>query len=668
MTSAMYDSSFLTKRRRDKAISDSFLNRIQNATNPTTGSAPLLGISQQSIINHVNMGQMSQYRKSDGGCTLVSPGCPCGPASVAPAGPCIVDFNSYWATNIISNNVENAFANVVSPCGNVYVVGYYVQQTTFNNFSSAPPSSGAAVGVSPYGTITAPSGTPATNEFTYVVKYDVNGVVQWVTHLGPVSGTGSSPPYGVAIDANENVYVTGYHSASSNTNLSIYSASGLVPTLYAEVPYTTGTFIGYLVKYDTNGQALWATKFDTSGNGENRIAVDAQSNVYLTGYYTGSLVISNYQSVSSGPPPTITFSSFGTIAAPAAGQSNGFVLKYNSAGTCQWATTLEITTVIPGNAYTVQGNGIAVDSSGNVYVIGNYSRQTTSAIVLQINNASGTSPTPYGTFPSVTGIGQIFLVKYNTNGQVQWATSMDGLSNNTGNAIALDSSGNVYITGMLQSTITFRTFGSLTSPITLNAYGTISSTGSQDAFVAKYSSNGQSILWATKIGRQAPAASSDEQGTGIAVDTNGNAYVCGYTSGITSGTIMFWSFGSQGVPPPSPPAINLNANNYFSNFPIGKAGFLVKYDTSGTVQWATSLTTGNSTTLGTQPTAVSLDPNGNPHISGFYSQQNLLINNYDIGTSAPMTMTPYGTLSFTSPLPSDRNVFLVKYNSSGQVI
>lgn len=79
MPTTIYDSSLITQRRRDKTISGSFINRIQNPTNPTTGSAPYLGITEQSIINTVKNGQMSQYRKDDGGCTSISTGCPCIP-------------------------------------------------------------------------------------------------------------------------------------------------------------------------------------------------------------------------------------------------------------------------------------------------------------------------------------------------------------------------------------------------------------------------------------------------------------------------------------------------------------------------------------------------------------------------------------------------------------
>jgi hypothetical protein len=79
MPTTIYDSSLLTKRRKDKAESGSFLLRINNPTNPNTGYAPALGIWDQSIIQSVQNGNMKYYRKGDGGCTTVNNGCPCPP-------------------------------------------------------------------------------------------------------------------------------------------------------------------------------------------------------------------------------------------------------------------------------------------------------------------------------------------------------------------------------------------------------------------------------------------------------------------------------------------------------------------------------------------------------------------------------------------------------------
>jgi len=84
MSTAIYDSSLLTQRRKNKAESGSFINRIQNYAKPNTGYAPLLGISEQSIINTVKDGQMPYYRKGTGGITIVDNGCPCGVLPSAP--------------------------------------------------------------------------------------------------------------------------------------------------------------------------------------------------------------------------------------------------------------------------------------------------------------------------------------------------------------------------------------------------------------------------------------------------------------------------------------------------------------------------------------------------------------------------------------------------------
>jgi hypothetical protein len=76
MPTTIYDSSSITQRSQNKAIADSFIGRIQSQTNPTTGSAPALGITTASIINSVNEGQMKDIRKNFG-CTTINAGCPC---------------------------------------------------------------------------------------------------------------------------------------------------------------------------------------------------------------------------------------------------------------------------------------------------------------------------------------------------------------------------------------------------------------------------------------------------------------------------------------------------------------------------------------------------------------------------------------------------------------
>lgn len=81
MPTTVYDSSLITQRNQAKAVSGSFINRIENANNPKTGSAPILGITDQSIINIVKNGEMKEYRKNEFGCTTINSGCPCLPAA-----------------------------------------------------------------------------------------------------------------------------------------------------------------------------------------------------------------------------------------------------------------------------------------------------------------------------------------------------------------------------------------------------------------------------------------------------------------------------------------------------------------------------------------------------------------------------------------------------------
>jgi hypothetical protein len=78
MPTAIYDCSLITSRERVKVTTNSFINRIQNQSNPTTSYGPMLGIYDSSIINSINNGQMKYFRRNQG-CNTVDNGCPCAP-------------------------------------------------------------------------------------------------------------------------------------------------------------------------------------------------------------------------------------------------------------------------------------------------------------------------------------------------------------------------------------------------------------------------------------------------------------------------------------------------------------------------------------------------------------------------------------------------------------
>ena len=158
----------------------------------------------------------------------------------------------------------------------------------------------------------------------------------------------------------------------------------------------------------------------------NGVATDSSGNVYVTGGTKGGL-----------------------DGNTSAGDTDLFVVKYNSSGTKQWTKQL-------GSSGRDSANGIAIDSSGNVYVTG------VTFGGLDWNTSAGAN--------------DLFLVKYNSNGTKQWTEQLGTASSDAANAVATDSSGNVYVAGA--------TYGGLDGNSKKNS----------DLFVVKYNSSGDKAV------------------------------------------------------------------------------------------------------------------------------------------------------------------------------
>jgi hypothetical protein len=159
-------------------------------------------------------------------------------------------------------------------------------------------------------------------------------------------------------------------------------------------------------------------------------------------------------------------------------------------------SSLSFSTFLGGSNFD-QVYALAVDSAGNVYVTG----QTASA-----------------NFPTRTG-GQdgnrdVFVAKLDSGGHLTYLTILGGLQTDTPRGLAVDASGNVYVTGFTSS---------MDFPTTAGAYRTTSS-GNEDGFVFKLNSSG-GLVYSTYLG-----GSGRDFATAIAIDVSGNAYVTGYTS------------------------------------------------------------------------------------------------------------------------------------------
>jgi Beta-propeller repeat len=218
------------------------------------------------------------------------------------------------------------------------------------------------------------------------------------------------------------------------------------------------------------------------------IAVDSAGNAYVTGY-TGSTEATFPATVG----PDLTYNGSGI--------TDAFVAKVNPAG-----TALVYAGYIGGSGNDV-GNGIAVDSAGNAYVTG----LTTST--------EATFPATVGPDLTSNDGDDAFVAKVNPGGTaLVYAGYIGGSGTDGGNGIAVDSTGNAYVTGVTTSTED-------TFPATVGPDLTFNGSGGGDAFVAKVNAGGSALVYAGYIGGNA-----GEQGRGIAVDSAGNAYLTGNTN------------------------------------------------------------------------------------------------------------------------------------------
>jgi hypothetical protein len=252
----------------------------------------------------------------------------------------------------------------------------------------------------------------------------------------------------------------------------------------------------FVVKYDSNGVSKWAATVDGVNNAENgaSVCVDTSQNVYLVGTY-GSNLARVYQNSSY-------VYSLGAVNSNAA-----FGLKIASNGVIQWGVSID-------GLKTDQALGSCVDTSGNLYMCGSY--DSSPGIFSSLATSTYTSA---------------FLIKYNTGGTAQWATSIRGISgSNIATSVVLDTNANIYITG---------TYQGIASPLITDYNGSNSglslpvptgNSGSNLAsFVVKYNSSGVPMGAYGIVGPSSTIANS------IAV-LNSNIYIAGF---LYSGTTTY---------------------------------------------------------------------------------------------------------------------------------
>ena len=346
------------------------------------------------------------------------------------------------------------------------------------------------------------------------------------------------------------------------------------------------TIIIALVSINTFAQApswSWAKSGVGMSNGYgNCISTDLLGNTYVTGFFKsrtftlGTIVLSN---------------------ADTTGSTNDiFIAKFDATGNPLWAKNA-------GGSADDAGYALVNDHSGNLYVTGTF---YSSSIVFGTDTLQNSGP---------IGTSDLFIMKYNPAGNVQWAKSTGGNSYDDARSIIIDKADNVYITGGFFSPSLFCTTDTLIN--------TDSSTASPDIFLIKYTPNGTEV-WAKSFG-----GSLYDYGNSISADTTGNLVIIG----------TFYS-----------PTIVFGITTLINNDNTGGTDdvLIVKFDSSGNVLWAKS---GGGNNLD-EAQSIATDLSGNVFITGEFNSSSI-----NFGSTL-ITNTAFNTF----------NIFVVKYNAIGTIV
>ncbi len=366
----------------------------------------------------------------------------------------------HWAFNI--GNTAPDEADVVSEiatdaAGNVYATGYFRSTADFD------PDPAATHNLVSHGLTD-----------IYVAKYTSAGALVWAFSIG--SGWFDSGA-GIDLDSEGNVYVTG---SFGGANVDFDPAPGSSHLLSVN-----GGEDIFVAKYDNDGNFLWAHHTGSTGGNEGGadILVDGVDNVLVTGTFRNA-------NVDFDP-------GIGTFPLSSNGNSDIFVAKYSRGGSLLWAIGM-------GGEWVDGSSTLGVDAANNVYLIGSFS-----------SLSADFDPHPTNTFIlNSQGNEDAFLAKYSNAGVFEWAFSIGTISIELGTGMAVDPSGNAYITGEFRSANT--DFDP--SPATANL---LSSNGNGDIFLAKYNSSG-AHQWAFNIG-----GTEWDQGSDVALDGAGHVYITG---------------------------------------------------------------------------------------------------------------------------------------------
>jgi len=491
----------------------------------------------------------------------------------------VIDPAVAFATFIGGAGNDSAHAIAVDTLGNILIAGV-------TSSISLPTTAGVAQ-----------TGFNGTTQDTitgdaFVASLNPAGsALNWVTYLG---GNADDLAYGIATDSSNNVYVTGM---TNSPNFPVKNAA-------------YGSFLGaggnklnplgdaFLTKLSSAGALVYSTYFGGSADDWGMaIAVDNTGAAYIGGWTlsgnlpTGSTAFQKGYKGNGGNPD------FCTGCGPVLTTGDGFVAKFGPSGSFVWATYL-------GGTMDDFVSAIAIDKTFNVYVAG--STQSSNFPV-----SSGAFQTTFGGESTVQAqpnmhMGDAFVAKLDPNGaNLLYGSYLGGSGDDGAYGIAVDSSGNAYVTGATVSPNFPVTAGAFQSAFKGPSTAVVNSQQIPtfvygDGFVAKVNATGTALTYSTYFG-----GSGNDCGQAIAVDSNGNVYVTGQTTShdfpVTAGAIQSNYAGDGG-----------------ESIAVGDA-FLFQLDPKGATELYGTYFGGNRDDAGA---AIAIDGSGDAWIAGYTVSQN----------------------------------------------
>jgi len=337
--------------------------------------------------------------------------------------------------------------------------------------------------------------------------------------------------YGTKSKVNPNtgdIYVIGYfyHNVKFDLN-ETYNLS------------STGAYDIFLAKYNSNGNLLWTKNM---GGGDNEYAYDLAINDEGEIYITGSFrLLARFNEYSSDG---LVYSN---------GTSDIFLAKFDTDGNFIWVESVSST-------LNATGIGVVIDTFGDIYLTGDYSGSAT-----------------FGGFTETvltsTVNRNIFLAKYDSNGNFFWVKNLGGTSDGSVRSLEINDNNEIFISGIFWGIATFQSFS-------------ISSDGEADIFLAKFTTEGNCV-WAHSMG-----GTSDDYVYDMAVDSDNNIIIVGSYDGTA-----YFDPNSN---------VNLNSTSSFSSV------FISKYTSAGNYIWAKSIDNEN----GTRAYGVTTDISNNVILTG----------------------------------------------------